>query len=89
MKTDKKDLLRVYSVSKLIFNEIKRLNQKNRDKKVLAKLIIVEIQTLKIQRPHSHIYQLGFSSSNNRERNAQNLMPRFRNNVLNAQQKNN
>ena len=43
MKTDKKDLLRVYSVSKLIFNEIKRLNQKNRDKKVLAKLIIVEI----------------------------------------------
>ena len=43
MKTDKKDLLQVYSVSKLIFNEIKRLNQKNRDKKVLAKPIIVEI----------------------------------------------
>ena len=43
LKTDKKDLLRVYSVSKQIFNEIMRLNQKNKDKKVLARRIIDEI----------------------------------------------
>ena len=48
LKTDKKDLLRIYSLSKHIYEEIKRLNQKNRDKKVLAKRIIIELQRLGI-----------------------------------------
>ena len=46
LKTDKKDLLRIYSVSKHIFNEIQRLNKRNKDKKVLAKRIIKEMHKI-------------------------------------------
>ena len=46
LKDDKKDLLRVYSLSKLIYDEIQRLNRRNKEKKVLAVTIILDMQKI-------------------------------------------
>ena len=55
--SDKKDLLRVYSLSKLINSDIQRLNKRNIMKKTMADVIIPTVMLITKSRPQS-AYQL-------------------------------
>ena len=59
LQSDKKDLFHIYSIEKLLYNEIDRLKMKNFEKKVLAKPIICGIpnwSSLKLSDLYSREY---------------------------------
>lgn len=56
-QADKKELLRIYQIQKLLNTEIDRLEQKNRSKKVLLRRILQKVQQI-IHLPPNMEYKL-------------------------------